>query len=284
MQPEFWQRCEMCGEKPTATCSKCRSSQYCSQDCQRRSWVADHKHRCRLSGSLLAARRQLQSQDSALALLTAEEPMKAHASAIKSEAEKALAFDAQVVKALLRGLAAAMVGIADALAKDKDLAQHKVCRACFAAVATMLDLAAALRQERCPLPLWTQVQAIVMGLGQQIGDKGDPVLSAWMLYDSYARGLADRPTVYEGKLRKMRIAALLALRDALAASAALLEDSSTFADACVAQRVDAILESNHLKVCRDDVAALRDFYPKGVAPAEVESDEDDIIEPWHRFS
>ena len=62
---EFWQRCEMCGEKslpwflhvsigikgywtqpvqpvqprPTATCSKCRSSQYCSQDCQRRSWA-----------------------------------------------------------------------------------------------------------------------------------------------------------------------------------------------------------------------------------------------------
>ena len=56
---EFWQRCEMCGEKypgfyiapsapnslkrahprATATCSKCRSSQYCSQDCQRRSWV-----------------------------------------------------------------------------------------------------------------------------------------------------------------------------------------------------------------------------------------------------
>ena len=284
MTLDMWQRCEMCGQRGTATCSKCRASHYCGQACQRRSWVGDHKPRCRFAGSLLAARRQLQSQDFALALQTAEEVMKAHAGAIKGEAEKDFAFDADVVQALLRGFATAMVQMAEALAADKDLAQYKFCRACFSAVATMLDLAAAL-QDLCPAPLWRQVQAIVGGLGPEVTrNHGDPVLSAWMMYDSYAKGLADRPTVYESKVSRMKIVALIALRDALAASAALLEDSKTFADAYVAKSIDAILETGHLKVCRDDLAVLRDFYPKGaggLVPGDDE--EDDIIEPWHKF-
>eukprot|EP00913_Durusdinium_trenchii_P028059 g26306.t1 len=126
----------------------------------------------------------------------------------------------------------------------------------------MLDLAATLRQdgaERCPKALWMQVEAILTGLGDQIGQGGDPILSAWMMYDSYARGLADRPSAYREKLPRMRIVAMIALRDALAASSGLLKERHT----CLAPIIDDILDTGHLKVSRDDLAALRDFYPKG---------------------
>eukprot|EP00434_Breviolum_minutum_P007168 symbB.v1.2.006325.t1/scaffold378.1/size217351/3 len=40
MTLDMWQRCEMCGQRATATCSKCRASHYCGQACQRRSWAS----------------------------------------------------------------------------------------------------------------------------------------------------------------------------------------------------------------------------------------------------
>ncbi|CAJ1334398.1 unnamed protein product [Effrenium voratum] len=116
------EKCDLCGEKASAACSKCRSCRYCSPACQRRHWATDHKHRCRLAGSLLTARRQLQRGDFAFSLQTAEEAMKAHAGAIKAEADKdEYAFDADMVRALARGLSLATVCVAEALASDQDL-------------------------------------------------------------------------------------------------------------------------------------------------------------------
>ncbi|CAJ1380527.1 unnamed protein product [Effrenium voratum] len=273
------EKCDLCGEKASAACSKCRSCRYCSPACQRRHWATDHKHRCRLAGSLLTARRQLQRGDFAFSLQTAEEAMKAHAGAIKAEADKEYAFDADMVRALARGLSLATVCVAEALASDQELAKHKFCRACFAAVATLLDVAAALREERCPPQLWKPVQAIAEGQEGHLSGGGDPVLSAWMMYDSYAKGLADRPSAYEHNLPRMRIAALLALKDAAAAAVAMLQGDSSFADISAAGAVDAILDTQHLKACRDDIAPLREFYPQGLAGEE----EDDTIEPWHKF-
>ncbi|CAJ1436057.1 unnamed protein product [Effrenium voratum] len=215
----------------------------------------------------------------AFSLQTAEEAMKAHAGAIKAEADKEYAFDADMVRALARGLSLATVCVAEALASDQELAKHKFCRACFAAVATLLDVAAALREERCPPQLWKPVQAIAEGQEGHLSGGGDPVLSAWMMYDSYAKGLADRPSAYEHNLPRMRIAALLALKDAAAAAVAMLQGDSSFADISAAGAVDAILDTQHLKACRDDIAPLREFYPQGLAGEE----EDDTIEPWHKF-
>mmetsp|Transcript_39472 Transcript_39472/g.91243 ORF Transcript_39472/g.91243 Transcript_39472/m.91243 type:complete len:391 (+) Transcript_39472:166-1338(+) len=277
-------RCDVCGKRAAVSCSRCKLSLYCTRDCQKRHWVAGHKCRCRLSGGLLAAKRQLQRGEAALSLSTAEEAMKAHSSAIKAEAEKEYAFEYDVVAALSRGLATAFVYAAKAVAAEKELANDKFCRACFAAVACMLDLAAALKQERCPKALWTQAEALAAGLGDQPGKDSDPILSAWMLYDSYAKGLADRPSAYASALPQMRIVALLALRDMLSASAGLLEDEAEkacFADACVVKSASTVLRTNHLKICREDLGPLREYYPPGILGRNKE--EDDTILPWHKF-
>ncbi|OLP82552.1 T-complex protein 1 subunit gamma [Symbiodinium microadriaticum] len=283
--------CDFCGRRAVFFCSKCRASTYCSQSCsqscQKSHWVQGHRHRCRLAGPLAAARSQLRKGEIALSLATAEEAMKAHVSAIKTEADKEYAFDCEVVLALSKGLATAQVLIAEALAADKDLASHKFCRACFSSVAAMLDLAAALKEERCPPALWTQAQAVAQGIGDR-GD-ADPVLSAWMLYDAYARGLADRPSSYTKALSQMRIVALLAVRDMLAASTGLLQGTQAgkqcFADMAVAESAAVVLQMDPLKVCREDLGPLREFYPqKGALSIGVEEEEeDDEIQPWHKF-
>jgi len=242
-----------------------------------------------LAGPLAAARSQLRKGEIALSLATAEEAMKAHVSAIKTEADKEYAFDSEIVVALSQGLATAQVLIAEALAADKDLASDKFCRACFSSVAAMLDLAAALKEERCPPALWTQAQAVAVAQG--IGDRGDadPVLSAWMLYDAYARGLTDRPSSYTKTLSQMRIVALLAVRDMLAAGTGLLQGTQAgkqcFADMAVAESAAVVLQMDPLKVCREDLGPLREFYPqKGALGINVEEqDEDDEIKPWHKF-
>eukprot|EP00439_Symbiodinium_sp_Y106_P001409 s3997_g1.t1 len=279
--------CDFCGRRAVFFCSKCRASTYCSQSCQKSHWAHGHRHRCRLAGPLAAARSQLRKGEIALSLATAEEAMKAHVSAIKTEADKEYAFDSEIVVALSQGLATAQVLIAEALAADKDLASDKFCRACFSSVAAMLDLAAALKEERCPPALWTQAVAVAQGIGDR-GD-ADPVLSAWMLYDAYARGLTDRPSSYTKTLSQMRIVALLAVRDMLAAGTGLLQGTQAgkqcFADMAVAESAAVVLQMDPLKVCREDLGPLREFYPqKGALGINVEEqDEDDEIKPWHKF-
>merc|ERR1712113_1150556 len=109
------------------------------------------------------------------------------AKATKKEGDKEFTFDSIVATSLLRGLAAAIVALSAAFT-DEQVPPSKLCRAGFHAVATFLDLAAALGEKRRPTELSFHVDEIVAGLEGQLAKDADPVLSAWMVYNRYSQG------------------------------------------------------------------------------------------------
>ncbi|CAE8620131.1 unnamed protein product [Polarella glacialis] len=268
--------CDHCGlAGASMCCSKCKRMYYCGRDCQRRAWAEDHRWRCKLASKALACQLQRGRGDFALSLVTAEECLKAFAKAAKDESDKEYAFDGVVVAALVRGIATACVGITTSLvAGAEEIAREKFCRASFSAVATMLDVAASLKQERCPLELWLHVEAIVSGLEGQLSEQADKTLSAWMFYDGLARGLEDRPSHYQEKLPQLKACALLALRDALAASHDILEVSCSWSDKRIAAQADQLLDEACLRVGPEHLVHLRPYYGKR-GQGEDESSEED---------
>merc|ERR1712048_1238003 len=122
----------------------------------------------------------------------------------------------------------------------------------------MGDAAAVLGESKRPPEMQMHVDDIVSGLSGTVSKDADPILSAWMVYEEYAKGLDSRPVSFGRKASQLRAAALVAFRDVLAAAHDLLEASGGFADARAAAHVDRLLDGNSSTCGGDsDVSRLR---------------------------
>merc|ERR1712048_473415 len=82
----------------------------------------------------------------------------------------------------------------------------------------MGDAAAVLGESKRPPEMQMHVDDIVSGLSGTVSKDADPILSAWMVYEEYAKGLDGRPVSFGRKASQLRAAALVAFRDVLAAA------------------------------------------------------------------
>lgn len=250
--------CSVCGTQATCCCSQCKLLWYCGRQCQRLHWAQDHKFRCALGARVVTADRQLRRGDPELALVTAEPILKDIVSQVKKESEKEYTYSASVISSLLRAFADCLVVLASSIAEPK-VPDGKCCRSMFVALATLLDAAAFIGKPRRPLELQFHIDSIVAGLEGQLNKEADPVLSAWMFYDAYARGFEDRFSKYEKNAAKLRAAALIGFRDALALAHDVLRASTTAVDHKSAARVDELLDVSRLQVSVDGFHELKPF-------------------------
>jgi len=256
-------RCYMCGVTGAkCCCTNCRVVWYCSRQCQRRHWVLAHRTSCDLNRRILGVSRQRRRGDCELALATVEQILKDVVSAIKSETEKEFTCDKVVIWALMRSFSAAVCAAAAVLTYE-DMPEDKFCRAACRAIACLLDMSAALKQrKRLPNEIKFHIESLTDGMRTYLQKDADPVLSAWMLYDGYARGLEDRPSSYSGKLVKVRAAALVGLHGAMSCAHDLCVESPADVDKRVASRIDKLFERGPLRFSPDDFQQLRPFCPE----------------------
>mmetsp|Transcript_123304 Transcript_123304/g.360022 ORF Transcript_123304/g.360022 Transcript_123304/m.360022 type:complete len:418 (-) Transcript_123304:67-1320(-) len=252
--------CFSCGSKASACCTKCSVASYCSRRCQKAHWQEDHRARCRFVSRIATAEKQRDRGDAELAVLTLEEILRDTVTALKREADKEFTYDGLVAMALLRSFAAAVVALGAALA-TASMPDDKFCRAAYTAMATLLDMAATLGDARRPQVLQEHVDGIVACLEGSLSKEADPVLSAWMFYDRYARSLDERPSHFCGKLRQLKAPALVCMRDVLAASHDILEASSAEIDRRGAGQAGRHLDREELRVGTDHLEHLRPYWP-----------------------
>merc|ERR1712107_942226 len=106
----------------------------------------------------------------------------------------------------------------------------------------MGDVAAVLGEARRPPELQSHVEGIVAGLEGNVSKEADPVLSAWMFYDRFARSLEDNLSKYWKKVKRLKAAALISMRDLLGASHDILAASGHHADARAVARAYRLLD------------------------------------------
>mmetsp|Transcript_4810 Transcript_4810/g.8729 ORF Transcript_4810/g.8729 Transcript_4810/m.8729 type:complete len:466 (+) Transcript_4810:51-1448(+) len=259
--------CYYCGQVATQCCTRCRLVWYCSRRCQRAHWASDHKTRCQFVSKIVCAEKQRHRGDAELALLTLKESMSAINSALKAEADKELTHDTGVVVALLRAFAATAV-VMGATVAEESVPDDKLCQATFYSAATLMDMAANLGEKpnkprRRPQELQFHVDNIIAGLEGKITGDADPVLSAWNFYNGFSVGMSESMSRYWKKVPKLRVGAIIAFRDVLAASHDLLEASGSDADRRAAARADRLLDLERLKVSAAEFKHLRPYMPRG---------------------
>lgn len=256
-------RCYSCGKVATLCCTRCRVVWYCSRRCQRTHWAADHRTRCPFASKIVCAEKQRHRGDAELALLTLQEAMKAIASALKAEADKEFTHDSGVVAALLRAFSAAAVVMGATIAEEA-VPDEKFTQAAFYAASSFMDMAANLSEKegfprKRPSELQFHVDNMVAGLEGHLRDDADPVLSAWMFYDQFAKGMSEQMSKYWKKVPKLKVGATIAFRDVLAAGHDLLQASGGDADERAAARADRLLDLKPLKVSTAGLKHLRPY-------------------------
>merc|ERR1712224_228586 len=102
-----------------------------------------------------------------------------------------MTFSMDVAVGIYRGLAALIVALGTCLT-DSGVPDDKFCRAAYLALSCFSDTAASLGKKGKMKEVDFHVDLIVSGLGGNLNPEADPLLSAWMFYDGFARGLQDR--------------------------------------------------------------------------------------------
>jgi len=178
-------QCFWCGMPATYWCKSCQVARYCSKVCQRSHWAHDHKVRCSYVARISSGRKQRVRGEPELAVTTLEDIIRDAVKALKTETEKEYTYSSDISTGLLRGSADATVQLATCLTSP-EVPDAKYCRAAFTVVATFMDAAAALTKKGRPPEMDMHVQDIIAGLDGHLSNDADPVLSAWMHYQSLA--------------------------------------------------------------------------------------------------
>lgn len=253
--------CFGCGKPGSSLCTGCRVTWYCSQPCQRSHWTAGHRTHCAVARRLASVGAIRRRGEAELALVTAEGMVKEIVSSMKSESEKGKRIDRAAALVVLCSFAHVVIALAAALS-EPSIPDAKFCRGAFRCVTALLDMAAMLGEKRRPKEVQFHVDMIIAGVEDFISKEADRILSAWMFFDGYARGLEDRPSSYTGKLGQVKAAALVAFRDTLACAHDVLESSGFVGDSVAAQRVDKLLDTKRLRLSSHDFQQLRPFCPE----------------------
>merc|ERR1712007_252288 len=144
---------------------------------------------------------------------------------------------------------------------DERVPDAKFCRSAFFAVAVFLDMAAAMGEKRRPEEMQVHLDDIASGIAGNVSKDADPVLSAWMAYDEYAKSMDSRLSKFGKKLPQLKAAALVALRDVFAFAHDLLKVSGASDDTLAAARIDKLLDETRLMIGGSELRHLRSFWP-----------------------